>query len=165
MEYVTYAVAFLVIVITICRVYKIISYILYSRTPRAKINELGNRLWKDLYGEEISKSGQSIYPDIEALMAEGDAEDRFKEALKKAYPSADFSDVEKMGGKYLAYLILCEPTIYGREINQDARDAIIATSESRGGSVQLYCVSLVKTLYGKEEARKYALDIITGKLK
>lgn len=163
MEYVTYAVAFLVIVITVCRVYKIISYILYSRTPRAKINELGNRLWKDLYAEEVSRSK----PDslVDSFIVEGKVMDKFKAALKKAYPSADFSDFEKTGGKYLAYLILCEPKIYGKEINQDARDAIIATSETHGGGVQPYCVSLVKTLYGKEEARKYALDIITGKLK
>lgn len=165
MEYLTYAVAFVVVVIIICRVYKIISYIFYSRTPRAKINELGSRLWKDLCGEEISKSGQSIYPDIDALMAEGDAEDNFKEALKKAYPSADFSDVEKLRENYLSSLILSEPTIYGKEINEEAKGAIIGASIERGASVQLYCVSLVKSLYGKEEARKYAFDIITGKLK
>lgn len=163
MEYVTYAVAFLVIVITACRVYKIISSISYSRTPRARTNELGNKLWKDLYAEEVSRSN----PDslVDSFIVEGKVMDNFKDALKKAYPSADFSDVEKMGGKYLAHLILCEPTIYGKEINQDARDAIIATSETHGEGAQLYCVSLVKTLYGEEEARKYALDIITGKLK
>lgn len=163
MEYITYAIAFIFIVITVWRVFKIFSHISYSRTPRARINELGNRLWKDLYAEEVSRSNPESL--VDSVIVEGTVIDNFKAALKKAYPSADFSDVEKMGGKYLAHLILCEPTIYGREINQDAKDAIIATSETHGGGTQLYCVSLVKTLYGKEEARKYALDIITGKLK
>lgn len=163
MEYITYAIAFIFIVITVWRVFKIFSHISYSRTPRARINELGNRIWKDLYAEEVSRSNPESL--VDSVIVEGTVIDNFKAALKKAYPSADFSDVEKMGGKYLAHLILCEPTIYGREINQDAKDAIIATSETYGGGSQLYCVSLVKTLYGKEEARKYALDIITGKLK
>lgn len=163
MEYITYAIAFIFIVITVWRVFKIFSHISYSRTPRARMNELGTRLWHDIHSEELNRSKpESLF---ETIVAEGNAMDNFKAALKKAYPSADFSDVEKMGGKYLAHLILCEPTIYGREINQSAKDAIIATSETHGGGAQLYCVSLVKTLYGKEEARKYALDIITGKLK
>lgn len=163
MKYIIYAIAFIFIVITVWRVFKIFSHISYSRTPRARMNELGNRLWTDIHAEELNRSN----PDTlaETLVAEGNAIDDFKAALKKAYPSADFSDVERMGGNYLAYLILCEPTIYGREINQSARAAIIATSVSRGEGAQLYCVSLVKILYGKEEARKYALDIITGKLK
>lgn len=163
MEYITYAIAFIFIVIIVWRVFKIFSHISYSRTPRARINELGNRLWKDLYAEEVSRSNPESL--VDSVIVEGTVIDNFKDALKKAYPSADFSDVEKMGGKYLAHLILCEPMIYGKEINQDARDAIIAISETHGGGVQPYCVSLVKTLYGKEEARKYALDIITGKLK
>lgn len=163
MEYITYAIAFIFIVIIVWRVFKIFSHISYSRTPRARINELGNRLWKDLYAEEVSRSNPESL--VDSVIVEGTVIDNFKAALKKAYPSADFSDVEKMGGKYLAHLILCEPMIYGKAINQGARDSIIATSETYGGGAQLYCVSLVKTLYGKEEARKYALDIITGKLK
>ena len=84
--------------------------------------------------------------------------------IREQYPGYALSDIYTKEGKYLSDLVLEESTIYGKFISSELEHSIKSIASKINICALLVLVKVAEEKYGKEEARKYAYDILIGRL-
>lgn len=127
--------------------------------PRRSLNRIGRKLYSKIIKREIENAKkENRLPDdwypLRILYAE----------IREQYPGYALSDIYTKEGKYLSDLVLEESTIYGKFISSELEHSIKSIALKINICALLVLVKVAEEKYGKEEARKYAYDILIGRL-
>lgn len=127
--------------------------------PRRKLNRIGKTLYIQVANNEIKNAETENRPfDLGFVLA------TLYISMRKEFPSLEFLELHEKGGAYLSDLILSEPIIYNKFISAEMAHTIESIASEMDICGQIALAKIVEEEFGKEEARKYAYDILIGRL-
>lgn len=161
MKYILYAIlAVLIIFIFLLLASEIYKAWYYKKNPRARLHNLAMRYYAGVCGmvTRICQDEGRPYTKEESIR-------EFFKDIAREHHEIDFSPVWKKKGEYFYELLLSHPELrstYPPEFLEVTFKDICSSIEI---CPQLFIARMIEYFYGREEAAKYAYDIITGKLK